>query len=193
MTNSKRRLRAILVARRGGLTSAEISDASSRVAARIRHLPTFARCHRIACYFAVNGEIECHALISSNLARGRQIFLPVLYGRELRFVPFRPGGKTKKNVFGIPEPVFAKRDLVDPRTLDVVLAPLVAFDLRGSRLGMGGGYYDRSFAFLRNRSQWQRPRLICLAHDFQKVPSVQTNPWDIPLQTVVTETDTYQF
>jgi 5-formyltetrahydrofolate cyclo-ligase len=193
MTNNTRRLRAILIARRSGLTSAEVRRASSRVTARIRFLPALARCHRIACYFAINGEIDCRALMSATWARGRQVLLPILYRQKLRFVPFRPDGKTKKNIFGIPEPVFAKRDLVDPRTLDVVLTPLVAFDLRGNRLGMGGGYYDRSFAFLRNRSQWQRPHLIGLAHNFQKVPSLQTNVWDIPLETVITESDTYHF
>jgi 5-formyltetrahydrofolate cyclo-ligase len=68
-----------------------------------------------------------------------------------------------------------------------VLAPLVAFDRSGNRLGMGGGYYDRSFAYLRHRVHWRRPRLIGYAYGFQEVQALERAHWDVPLSGVVTE------
>jgi 5-formyltetrahydrofolate cyclo-ligase len=72
------------------------------------------------------------------------------------------------------------------RKLDVVLLPLVAFDRRGNRLGMGGGFYDRTFA-PRGRGRVSAPRLIGLAHGFQQVAELVDQPWDVPLRGVLTD------
>ncbi len=77
------------------------------------------------------------------------------------------------------------------RDLDLILMPLVGFDLQGNRLGMGGGFYDRSLAFLRYRLYWKRPRLLGLAYDFQQVDILTADPWDIPMQAVVTDQAVY--
>ena len=78
-----------------------------------------------------------------------------------------------------------------PFALDLVLVPLVAFDARGVRLGMGGGYYDRSFAYLNFRSRWRRPRLIGVGFDFQRAESISPQPWDVCLDGVITERGFY--
>jgi 5-formyltetrahydrofolate cyclo-ligase len=75
--------------------------------------------------------------------------------------------------------------------LDLVLVPLVGFDARGNRLGMGGGFYDRHFAFLRNRQAWRRPLLIGIAFDVQRVPRLSGASHDVPLWGIVTERGTY--
>ncbi|MDH4134940.1 MAG: 5-formyltetrahydrofolate cyclo-ligase, partial [Gammaproteobacteria bacterium] len=74
-----------------------------------------------------------------------------------------------------------------------VLMPLVAFDLHGNRLGMGGGFYDKSLAFLGTRTRWLKPHLIGLAHDFQRVEKIEPCPWDVPLQGVATDQNLYHF
>jgi 5-formyltetrahydrofolate cyclo-ligase len=71
--------------------------------------------------------------------------------------------------------------------LDLVLTPLVAFDAQGHRLGMGGGFYDRSFAYLLRHSRWLRPRLIGLAYDFQRQTRLPHQPWDVPLHAIATD------
>ena len=91
----------------------------------------------------------------------------------------------------IPEPLVERRELVRVRDLDLILMPLVGFDLQGNRLGMGGGFYDRSLAFLRYRLYWKRPRLLGLAYDFQQVDILTADPWDIPMQAVVTDQAVY--
>src|SRR5687767_13746260 len=89
----------------------------------------------------------------------------------------------RRNRFGIPEPTGRR---CAPQQLDLVLLPLVAFDRRGARLGMGGGFYDRTFAFLRVAGR-RKPRLVGLAHHFQEVAQLPREPWDVPLAAIVTE------
>ncbi len=101
----------------------------------------------------------------------------------MQFVPFTPQTPMVKNRFGILEP--RSRQKISPQQLDVVLLPLLAFDQQGNRLGMGGGYYDRTFAFLRQKAWRKRPLLIGIAHDFQQVAELEHAPWDVPLAMVV--------
>jgi 5-formyltetrahydrofolate cyclo-ligase len=72
-----------------------------------------------------------------------------------------------------------------------LLLPLVGFDETGNRLGMGGGYYDRTLSYLRQRKHWRRPRLVGIAHECQKVDALAPSPWDVPLDMIVTEERVY--
>lgn len=124
-------------------------------------------------------------------ACGKHVYLPVLssdrHGR-LEFARYLPDSRMLPNRFNIPEPQVVPGSLVSARALDLALTPLVGFDSTGGRLGMGGGYYDRTFAFLRNRRHWKKPHLIGLAYDFQRVSHLERKAWDVPLEAVVTET-----
>ena len=91
------------------------------------------------------------------------------------------------NRFGIQEPACSPRHWVRAWQLDLILLPLVAFDESGNRLGMGGGFYDRSLAYRQSRTHSRRPRLIGLAHELQRVEQLATNSWDIPLDMIATE------
>jgi len=162
-----------------------------------------ARCHspfiharRVAFYLASRGEIDPSPLLQFALSTGKQVYLPVLRQRPshgLWFSSYRKGDHLIANRFGIPEPVVHTRRLVMPWSIDVVFVPLVAFDDSGNRLGMGGGYYDRTFAFIRTSQHMRRPKLIGLAHDFQRVDPLERQDWDIPLDAVITERHVYSF
>jgi 5-formyltetrahydrofolate cyclo-ligase len=115
---------------------------------------------------------------------------PYLPGR-LWFVRYWRDDPMRRNRFGIPEPARRGRQLCPARTLNLVLLPLVGFDAGCNRIGMGKGYYDRSFAFLRARQHWQRPLLIGLAHECQRIETIAPRPWDVPLDAVVTERRIY--
>lgn len=153
----------------------------------------FRRSRRVAAYLAADGEIDPAPLLECAWARGKIVYLPVLdpLRDRLWFAPYRPGDELARNRFGIPEPVSTNRRRMTPWALDLVLMPLVAFDTNGARLGMGGGFYDRTFAYVRTRRRWRKPRLLGLAYEFQKVAALPHRPWDIPLQGCATEQALY--
>jgi 5-formyltetrahydrofolate cyclo-ligase len=186
-------LRARLRTQRADLEPEAIRAASESIARTLWSQPVMSRAQRIGCYLAVNSEVDCEPAMVEAWARGRQIFLPVLHSGSLRFAPYAPGTRLVLNRFGIGEPAVPFRNLVPALRLDVVLAPLLAFDMHGTRLGMGGGYYDRSLAALSHRSHWRRPRMIGLAYDFQHVPALPRRRWDIPLHAAITENGAYTF
>ena len=186
-------LRDTTRARRNSLSRAEVTDASIEITRLVWQLPGMMRAHRIACYFPVGREIDCRYIIDEAWQRGRQIFLPVLWGRELRFARYTEKAEILRNFLGIPEPVHTRSTLVKPADIDVVLAPLVAFDAIGNRIGMGGGYYDRSFRFLQARHTWQKPLYVGIGYEFQKAPEIKAFSWDVSLHYTVTEKYIYKF
>ncbi|MFB3087409.1 MAG: 5-formyltetrahydrofolate cyclo-ligase, partial [Acidiferrobacterales bacterium] len=107
------------------------------------------------------------------------------------FAPAAPGTVLVANHFGILEPAAGRRDLVRAQKLDLILLPLVGFDPRGNRLGVGAGFYDRTLAILRHRKHWRKPHLIGLAHDLQRIDQLDSDPWDIALQAIVTDEQVY--
>ncbi|ODV27755.1 MAG: 5-formyltetrahydrofolate cyclo-ligase [Rhodanobacter sp. SCN 68-63] len=134
-----------------------------------------------------NGELALNLVIPPLLARGQQFLLPLLGAeRQLRFAPWSAGEPVEPNRHGIPEPVQVRAPLA-PFQLDLVLVPLLAFDRRGQRLGYGGGYYDRSFAFLNEQARPTEPLLVGIAYDFQEVDSIEPARWDVPLDFVATD------
>jgi 5-formyltetrahydrofolate cyclo-ligase len=181
----RKALRAEMRARRRGLPAWRQRRAAAALATVVMRQPEVRRAARIACYLPADGEIDPLPLMARLRARGKQTLLPVIddTGR-LRFRRF-PAPRLRHNRFGIAEPQGAD---VAARQLDLVLLPLVAFDRRGGRLGMGGGYYDRTFAFRRRgRIAARGPRLIGLAHRFQAVPRLPLAAWDVPLTAVATD------
>jgi 5-formyltetrahydrofolate cyclo-ligase len=169
---------------------------SRRLQRLASNFKAFRHSQRIAFYLATRGEINPYPLMLQALKSGKQVYLPVLRHRPsngLWFVRYRLGDRLIRNRFQIPEPVIEGPRLVMPWSLDMVYVPLVAFDLSGNRLGMGGGYYDRTFAFKHLRSHWHGPKLIGLAHDFQQIDQLPFQAWDIPLDSVITEQTIYDF
>ena len=117
---------------------------------------------------------------------GKHISAPVLRKNGLmRFRELNADSKLSPNQFGLLEP--QEGEFVDPHHLDIVITPLVAFDSTGNRIGMGSGYFDRTFSFLKGRKIWLHPKLIGIAFDCQRVTAIAPNPWDIRLFRVVTE------
>lgn len=192
--NQHPELRKHMRRRRRLLSHAERLECADRAAHHFATTRLF-RCSRhIACYWPVDGELDPLPLMQRAWARNKICYLPVLNqlpSQRLWFAPYREGDALVYNRYGILEPCLPVSEMAGARSLDVIMAPLVAFDEQGNRLGMGGGFYDRTFAFLNYRQHWRSPRLIGLAYDFQKVAPIKREPWDVPLQGVLTEAGLY--
>lgn len=173
---------------------AEISKEALAIAAsllfeRIIELNEYKRAQRIATYFAVNGEISLDPVIDHALSQGKNIYLPNLDQKSLRFSPYFQDQKMRINKFKLPEPDVSDDEMLQPHELDLVLAPLVVFDADRNRIGMGGGFYDRSFAF--RKQGIDKPVLIGVAHEMQKVDELVPEAWDVSLDRVVTDVAIY--
>lgn len=178
--DSRPGLRAELRARRQALDARSRLAAGQAVADALR--PTLSG--YVSGYWAVDGEVPLLALLSG--PRDFVYCLPVVQpGKRLRFAPWRPGDPLLQNRFGIPEPDLDPASMLDPDALDHVLLPLLGFDGRGHRLGTGGGYYDRSFAF--RLGNQQAPRLIGVGYACQEVDRLAAADWDVPVDLIVTE------
>lgn len=157
--------------------------ADQAILARIRSLPIWRSARHVAIFLPFDGEPDLTPLLHE--AGRRRFFVPVITRKTMSFAWLGPGVSLVPNFYGILEP--EPKLLVDPRSLDLVLTPLVAFDRRGTRVGVGAGYYDRCFSFLRHREIWRRPKLVGCAYQLQQRDSIERNPWDVPLWAAVTE------
>ncbi|HEX5306776.1 MAG TPA: 5-formyltetrahydrofolate cyclo-ligase [Dyella sp.] len=186
-TAQRRELRQRLAERRKALSPQQRIAAAQGLRRSLEQLPEYHTDARVAGYWAVNGELALNLVIPPLLARGQQFLLPLLGAeRQLRFAPWSSGDAVEPNRHGIPEPVHVTAPLA-PFQLDLVLVPLLAFDRRGQRLGYGGGYYDRSFAFLNEQARPTEPLLVGIAYDFQEVGAIEPARWDVPLDFVATD------
>lgn len=174
-------------------TRVEMTERERRIAAR--HLEQLAvesglllRYRRIGFYLPFRGEMDLMPLLNRALWLGKPCYLPVVparFQRLLRFSRLTERRSWYHNRFGIPEH-WSPRQL-RARQLDLLFLPLVAFDEAGYRLGMGGGFYDASLAYLTRRKAWRKPLLVGVGYEWQKVEKVPHDPWDMPLDAVLTD------
>ena len=187
-------LRRLLRQARRALTPAQQRQAARGLYKQLAQHPLFRRAQHIALYLPNDGEIDPRLLLRAAQRRGKATYLPVLSPwpqTKMVFQRIHPGEKMQPNRFRIPEP---RKNITRQRkvwTLDLVLLPLVGFDDAGGRLGMGGGFYDRSLAYLARRKQWRKPTLLGLAHECQKVERLAQASWDVPLQGTVSDRQWY--
>ena len=198
---------------------------SEQACTHLLHSTIWNNSQYIACYWAVNGELSIHPLLTNNPnaiipdnlitstlsgakknnASTKTLYLPTLIptplereGRvrgnkktetfstlALHFLPFSSSTVLQKNKYGIPEPHYKSTHEKPIAELDLILLPLIAFDSQGHRIGMGAGYYDRTLENIMELRK--RPKLLGCAFSDQETNQIEPNPWDIPLDGVVTE------
>ncbi len=185
-SSQKNYLRKSLTQKRNQLNLEEQQEKSALIVKHITHSSVFSRAKHIAFYHAVRGEAD-PAQLQQKLSN-KKFYLPILSSKKdqgLVFAPTDQNTQYKNNEFGIPEPIVKPSELIDATELDIVIMPLLGFDLKGNRLGMGGGYYDRCFAFKKQQSD--KPILMGFAYDFQQVDALSAEPWDVGLDMIATE------
>ena len=189
-------LRRALRTRRQSLSAEDQKLAARALVANLTGTRLYHVSRRIACYLPNDGEIDTGRVIEHIRRLRKILYLPVLSPLahdRLWFAEAKPKTRLVPNRFGIPEPAVPARSLVRAQELDLILMPLVGFDDHGNRLGMGGGFYDRSLEFLRHRTRWHKPQVLGIAYDFQRINGLMPDPWHIPLQGVITDRAIYLY
>ncbi len=185
-------IRKIVRARRNALSNVEQLQMGIALKERLSANKKLQQATRVAIYLSNDGELSTAQFIDWCWQQQKEVYLPVVHpfsAGNLLFLRYQKDTALVSNVYGILEPKLNVGSVCPLSALDVICTPLVAFDKSGARLGMGGGFYDRSLA------KWQETKLypIGLAHDCQLVEQVPTESWDIPLPEIVTPSENFLF
>ena len=192
---NKSQLRKQLRARRAALLPAQRRTASTRLVRNALRSGLLLRHQRIGVYLPHRSEINILPLINRMLALQRRCYLPMLpfgRGKNLWFNALDATRHWVTNRFGIPEN--ATFQAIRARQLDLLFVPLIGFDDAGYRIGMGGGFYDASLAYLRRHHAWRKPYLVGVAFECQHIAGkLPHDAWDVPLDAVLTEQGLHRF
>lgn len=189
---SRNSIRKTMRDKRRALSIEQRTQAAEQFANHFSKSRIFINSDRIAFYLANDGELDPAPLLEIACSMGKSCYLPVLtanHEKSLLFAPYEPGDPLVYNQFGIGEPHIAARHRIKARQLDLIVMPLVAFDNKGNRIGMGGGYYDRTLGYLTSRSSWLKPKLVGAGYELQRVDLIENENWDVPLTYICTETE----
>lgn len=191
---SKVEIRRLMRQRRRALTFREQEKACHNIVRSLRRSTHFQHSRHVAVYLTNDAEISTEALIKDLQQRGKTLYLPVLHPLKkghLSFLRFDASTPMVRNRFGILEPDFRRQRAMKTRFLPLICLPLVAFDAQGNRLGMGGGFYDRTLSS--TQTPGQTPKLIGCAYALQQVEKLPAEPWDIALSAIATDTTLHQW
>ncbi len=190
---SRNDIRQFIRQKRRTLSTEQQRIASSLLAEQLFAQPEVQQAKHIAIYLANDGEINLSRFQQACRQHNKHVYLPVLHPfcqGHLLFLHYDKHTPMHKNQYGILEPKLAVQSVMPVQQLDLILTPLVAFDALGNRLGMGGGYYDRTLAF-KDSNPNTGPHVFGVAHQIQKIDVVPTESWDIPLARIITDNGCY--
>ena len=178
--------RSQALAARRAMTLDERREASRIICKRVIGSREFASSKLVGAYLPMADEVDTREIIQRAWRANKRVFVPILRGSaQMVFCEITPDTELEQNRLGIWEP--SRGFLTAPENLDLVVAPTVAFDKLNHRIGMGAGYFDRCFAFLRHRRHWLRPKLLGVAFHCQEVEKITPNAWDIRLYRIITD------
>jgi len=194
--NTRASIRKQVSAKRKALSSTSQNQAAEALLLLLKNDMVIKKAKHIALYLANNGELDLHPFILWCWQQKKHIYLPVVHPfskGNLLFLRYEKCSTMVVNQYNIEEPKLDVRHIKPMRQLDLIMTPLVAFDSTGARVGMGGGYYDRTLAkwyqqYSHNKAS--KPAVMGVAHDCQQIEKVPNEAWDIPLPKIVTPTRT---
>lgn len=184
--NTQAQIRKQIQAQRQALSQQQQLDNSEQICQQIITSGVLDTARHIAFYLPVRGEADPTSLQLVEHYQDKQFYLPILSevkANHLAFAEYNQQTPMKLNRFKIPEPDVPVSSLLhDPRKLDIVITPLVGVDSEGNRIGMGGGFYDRTFAF--KKENVPSPLLIAFAYDFQFIEPQTPQNWDVAVDRI---------
>lgn len=181
--------------RRNALTPTEQQHAAEQLIHQVAALADTPNVQKVGLYLSFDGELNTQPCIEYLWALGKDVYVPVLHPFRtgyLLFVNYAPDSEMVSNQFNIREPKLTCQQICPLAQLDLLFTPLVAFDEQGNRLGMGGGFYDRTLS-VHQRDKRTKPQLIGLAHDCQQFDVLPIEPWDIRLNKIVTPSSVFSW
>ena len=192
---NKSAVRDIYKRRRDSLDEKRHRENSENIAKHLFATEIFQSAEILAAYLSIGKEVATKLIIEEAWNQKKQVYVPVINkDGVMNFALYSANTILTDNFYGIPEPVNpTATDFIDVRSLQLVLVPVLAFDRNGTRLGMGGGYYDRYFSFLNDPLLRKSPFLMALAHDCQQDQKLPSDAWDIEMHAVTTEKETISF
>lgn len=176
-------LRIAIRQKRSALSPVFCAQASRVISEKIIAEPIFKKSQHIALYCAHENEVDVRTVMMEAWAQSKIVYLPRWDHHQLTFHAVSQDDALQKNKFGIAEPA-SEIPKVDPTVLELMILPMVAFDVACHRLGRGGGAYDRYLASI-------RPYLIGAAYEMQRTDVVPTATWDVIMDLIVTESTSY--
>ena len=184
----KEYIRQIMLRRRDGLSRNEVKDLSDKIEINLFSWKKFLSCNYILYYLSFGNEVRTDAMIERSLSLGKKVYVPriVKSAGKLEICEIENLDKGfVLNSLGIREPCGINLKTISSNKIDAVVTPGLAFDSSGCRIGFGGGYYDKLFLELTDKSL-----RIGVAYDFQRVGSLYQDPWDKKVEKVITEKNT---
>jgi 5-formyltetrahydrofolate cyclo-ligase len=182
----KKAIRSTMKQVRANTTAHFRSVSSQQICNKIKNLEPYRQAKQVALYSSIKGEVDLTTLWKTAPLHGKQCYFPLVNeDLTLTFLPTTPATPFKTNRFGIAEPDVSRDKALPPEEIDLILMPVVAFDLQCTRLGMGSGSYDRTLA---NK---QDTTLFGVAYQFQRIDFINPQPWDVPLDAVITDKAIY--
>ncbi len=176
---------------RAAVSGEDEKELSFKVMQKVLVHPFLNEKRLIGSYISAHHEISTANLNLKLESLGHCVALPVIdpkHKGHMDFYTYEDNSELIKNRFGILEPPPYHERYIGTDIFELVLLPLLAFDLNGNRMGMGGGYYDRLLKKLSANCI-----TIGLAYDFQMMPAIAAEHWDMPLDEVITPSKHYIF
>lgn len=174
---NKQELRKAIRARKRAMTEEEIERRSRSLCQKFLESDAYRACRTLYGYLPYNQEVRTVPILAQALADGKQVAVPKVYGDDMKFIVLDDLTQVSKGYAGIPEPI-ADAPVAEDETA-LVLMPGLAFDPQGHRIGYGGGFYDK---FL---SREPNHPTLALCYEFQMVEHLETEEFDIPVDTVI--------
>ncbi|MFC5076500.1 putative 5-formyltetrahydrofolate cyclo-ligase [Vibrio thalassae] len=192
--STRQQIRTLVRSRRQAISSNQQNMHANDLVVRVSQLSALNTAKKVALYLAKDGELDTLPTIHWLWTQDIETYLPVIHPfskGQLLFLRYDQNTVLIRNRYQILEPKLSQCAICPVSQLDIIFTPLVAFDASGQRLGMGGGYYDRTLAPWENTPVG--PTAIGLAHDCQQIDALPTESWDIPLETIITPSKTWHW
>ncbi len=192
---NRSQIRELIRKKRNSLSVEQQKNAATQLNMNLSQQINHNKTLKIGLYLTNDGELDTSLIIKDLWANKHHVFLPIIHPfnkHNLLFQQYEENSPMKTNRYGIFEPELNCSHVCPVAALDILFTPLVAFDQFGNRLGMGGGYYDRTLSKYYQES-WNKPKVIGLAHNCQMVEQLPIESWDVPLKCIVTPEKIYQW
>ena len=189
--STRQTIRKLIRTKRRSLSAEQQTAAAEKITRELFNNQYIQQAKTIAVYLAADGELDLSFFIQECWQQGKQVYLPVIHPfsqGNLLFLHYQQDSQLVSNQYGILEPKLNVNNVLPSARLDIIITPLVAFDNNGNRMGMGGGFYDRTLAsrnIANNQNVKATPYPIGVAHQCQQLDEIPIESWDVPLQEII--------